>query len=119
MLDILVAIVISALSGLGVGGGGLFALYLKFFSDYTQLELQAVNLIFFFFACFSALLLHLMHRRIYPLAVALMIGTGVVGCIIGSAVAIKIGGDMLSKLFGAMMVGAGIYSLFKRDRPKI
>lgn len=115
MVDGLIALLIAALSGMGVGGGGLFALYLKFFSEYTQIQIQAVNLIFFFFASSAALVMHLMRRRIYFLSVALMIAFGIAGSLAGSALALRVNGDILSVIFGGMMIGAGIYALIRRQ----
>lgn len=112
-MDFFIAVIIAALSGMGVGGGGLFALYLKFFSQYSQIQIQAVNLIFFLFASGAALTLHLQKRQIYLLPVAIMIGFGILGSIVGSGVALKINGDILGKIFGAMMIGAGVYAWFR------
>lgn len=111
-MDVVIAVIIAALSGMGVGGGGLFALYLKMFSDYSQLEIQAINLVFFFFAASASLILHLMRRRIYLTAVALMLTAGVVGSLTGSALALVADGALLSRLFGGIMIAAGLYSLF-------
>lgn len=108
----LIAVIIAALSGMGVGGGGLFALYLKYFSDLTQLEVQGSNLLFFIFASGAALLIHAQRRRIYPLAVGLMIATGILGSLCGSAIAVRIGGEILGKLFGLMMIAAGAWRLY-------
>ena len=110
----LASLIIAILSGMGVGGGGLFALYLKYFSSASQIEAQATNLLFFILASGASLTVHLQKRRIYPLAVAIMISFGAIGSLCGSAVALRVEGDILSKLFGAMMIGAGAYSFFKK-----
>ena len=109
-----VAVIIACLSGMGVGGGGLFALYLKYFSDYSQIDIQAINLLFFLFASGAALAVHLTRRRIYFGAVVLMIFFGAAGSLIGSSLAVRLDGNLLSKLFGAMMILAGVYSLFRK-----
>ena len=109
----IVAVIIAALSGMGVGGGGLFALYLKYFTDLSQLEVQGNNLLFFIFASGAALLIHAQRRRIYSLAVAIMLSAGIVGSLCGSALAVRIGGEMLSKLFGLMMLSAGVWRLWR------
>ena len=41
------AFLLSALSGMGVGGGGLFVIYLAFATDMPQLSAQGANLLFF------------------------------------------------------------------------
>ena len=107
-----IALAIAALSGMGVGGGGLFALYLKYFSSYGQIDVQAINLLFFLFASGAALLIHLQKRRIFFGAVMIMLIFGIAGSLIGSTVALNINAAILSKLFGAVMIFAGAYSLF-------
>ena len=57
-----IALILAALSGMGVGGGGLFALYLKLFTDYPQIKVQALNLLFFMCACVAALCVHLQRE---------------------------------------------------------
>ena len=109
-----IALIIAALSGMGVGGGGLFALYLKFISDAEQLQIQATNLIFFLFASGAALSVHLRQRQIYPLAIAVSLAFGLIGSILGSLLALYVDGALLGKIFGGMMIGAGIYSFFKK-----
>ncbi len=113
-----IAMIIAALSGMGVGGGGLFALYLKYFSDYSQIDIQAINLLFFLFASGSALLVHLLRRRIYFGAVALMIAFGALGSLLGSSLAVRLQGEALSKLFGGMMIAAGSYSFIRSTKKK-
>ncbi len=110
----LIAIVIAALSGMGVGGGGLFALYLKYFSSYGQIDVQAINLLFFLFASGASLLVHLQKRKIYFYAVIIMTLFGILGSLAGSTLALNIEGQILSKIFGGMMIAAGIYSFFSK-----
>ena len=115
-VDILISFSIAALSGLGVGGGGLFALYLKLFSPYGQLGVQALNLVFFLFSASAALSVHLCRRRIYLLPVVIMIGFGIVGSLLGSTAAISLNSPLLGKLFGLMLILAGIYSFFSKGK---
>ena len=110
-MGFIIAFIISLLSGMGVGGGGLFALYLKYFSEYSQIEIQAANLIFFLFAAGAALTVHLQKRRIYLLPIAIMIALGIPGSLLGSRLAVMINGRALGRIFGVMMMLAGIYSL--------
>ena len=111
-----VSVVLAALSGLGLGGGGLFALYLKFFSEYGQLRIQAINLLFFIFASVTALLIHFFKKKIYFIPVLIMIFGGVFGSFAGSTLALGIDGDILGKIFGVMLILAGIYSFFGKRR---
>ena len=113
-MGFIIAFVISALSGMGVGGGGLFALYLKYFSEYSQIEIQAANLVFFLFAAGASLTVHLQKRRIYLLPIVIMIAFGIPGSLLGSWAAVVINGRALGRIFGGMMILAGIYSLLRK-----
>ncbi len=104
------------LSGMGLGGGGLFVIYLNMFSELPQLHMQAINLIFFIFAAGASLLIHLSRRKIYGRAVLIMTACGVVGSLIGSAVALGIDGDILGDIFGIMLICAGVYSFFRSKK---
>ena len=44
-----ITFLLAALSGMGVGGGGLFVIYLSLFTDTPQLVAQGMNLLFFLF----------------------------------------------------------------------
>ena len=109
---------IAVLSGMGLGGGGLFVVYLNIFSDLSQIYMQAINLVFFIFAAGASLLIHLTRRKIYFKAVLLMGVFGIAGSLIGSAVALSVDGELLGKIFGVMLIGAGIYSFFKSKKSK-
>ena len=43
---------------------------------------------------------------------------GIAGSLIGSAVAMRIDGDILGKIFGGMLICAGIYSFFRTQKKK-
>ena len=46
IVDFIIGILSSALSGTGVGGGGLFIIYLGIAKDMIQSVMQGINLIF-------------------------------------------------------------------------
>ena len=117
-MNFLVAFILAALSGMGVGGGGLFALFLKFFTDFPQIKVQALNLLFFLFASSAALCVHLTSRRIYFIPVVIMIASGVFGSFLGSSIALAVDGMALSKIFGSMLVLSAIYSFFRKSERK-
>ncbi len=112
-MDIIISALIALLSGMGVGGGGLFALYLKYFSSLSQIEIQTVNLIFFLAASGTALLLHLLKQKLYFGAVAFMLPFGVLGTLWGSSVAVSLDGSILSKLFGTILATLGLFGIIK------
>lgn len=118
LFSFVIPVVLAMLSGMGLGGGGLFVIYLNTFSELPQLHMQAINLIFFIFAAGASLLIHLSRRKIYGRAVLVMTACGVVGSLIGSAAALGIDGDILGDIFGIMLICAGSYSFFRTKNGK-
>lgn len=118
---VIIPIVLAVLSGMGLGGGGLFVIYLKLFVGGEQLEMQAINLLFFIFAAGASLCFHLLRRKIYVSAIVLAAVSGIVGSLCGSFVAGRIRGASLGTIFGLMLIVAGVYSFFggKKKRGEV
>lgn len=114
VLSFLISFGVAVLSGLGVGGGGLFVIYLALFTDTPQLAAQGMNLLFFLFSSSASVTVHLTKRTLYPTLILLLAVTGLVGAFFGSALASYISGSLLRKIFGAMLVTTGIVAL-KRE----
>ena len=49
LYDLLASLLAAALSGLGVGSGGLLVIYLSLFTDLPQRTAQGFNVLFFLF----------------------------------------------------------------------
>ena len=113
IISIIVAFFISVLSGLGVGGGGLFVIYLVLFTSTPQLTVQGINLVFFLFSASASLTVHLMKRKIFFGAVALMSLFGIFGALAGAYLSNFIEESLLRKAFGVMLIFSGLISLFK------
>ncbi len=109
--------IIALLSGMGIGSGGLLVIYLTLLEKVPQLTAQGINLLFFIFASASSLLLHITKRRLYVGAILVMGSCGIVGSLLGSAVAANISSRLLGKIFGAMLVISGVLSL-RQKTPK-
>ncbi len=108
---LIVAFIIAVLSGMGVGGGGLFVIYLALFTDIPQLQIQGINLAFFLFSSTASLTVHLTGRKIFWSAVAVMSLSGIIGALWGSMLSTNIDQELLRKIFGAMLIISGILSL--------
>lgn len=107
------ALLISALSGMGVGGGGLFVIFLALTTDLPQLAAQGMNLLFFLFSAGASMLVHLRKRRILWWAVGIMIAMALPGVFLGTLLTTFVSQSVLRKIFGAMLVTAGILTLQK------
>ena len=114
LVDLFASFSIALLSGMGIGSGGLFAIYLTLVSGVPQLAAQGSNLLFFLFSSGSALLYHLFHRRIFWNAVLLLTVTGILGSLLGSLIAGVLPVSTVKRLFGAMLILSGGVALFKK-----
>ena len=111
IVHVAVAFLIALVSGLGVGGGGLFATYLALFTTIPQLSVQGFNLLFFLFCAGASVLVQLFRRKINFVAVAIMLVSGLVGALVGTLLSRILPQDFLRKLFGIMLTATGINSL--------
>ena len=109
--DIVIPFIVAALSGMGVGGGGLFVIYLSIFTSTPQLAAQGMNLLFFLFSSGASLTIHLTKRHIYPTLILILALSGIAGSLAGTFLSGLIHPDILRKVFGSMLVISGIYSL--------
>ena len=106
-----ISFIIATLSGMGVGGGGLFVVFLALFSDLPQITIQGINLLFFLFSSGSSICVHLTKRKIFGTAVLIMAGFGIIGSVCGTLLATVVEQSILRKIFGLMLVVSGILSL--------
>ena len=114
MLNIIASFAIALLSGMGIGSGGLFVIWLTLAENTPQLTAQGLNLLFFIFSSGASLTVHLTKRKIAWGAVALLTLTGVGGALIGGYISGLINAASMKKLFGAMLIISGLVSLMKK-----
>ena len=116
MIDIFASFIIAVLSGLGVGSGGLFVIWLTLAAGTPQIAAQGLNLLFFLFSAGASLLVHLFKRKILWGAVFLLTSVGIVGSLLGSFVAGYISAALMRKLFGLMLIISGGFIIFKKKK---
>ena len=114
LFSAIISFIIAALSGMGVGGGGLFVIYLALFTDTPQLVAQGMNLLFFLFSASASVAVHLTKRKIYPLLIIILAASGAAGALFGTFLSRLLDPTVLRKSFGIMLVITGIFSLTKR-----
>ena len=115
-IAIVASFFIALLSGLGIGGGGLFVVFLNLFTGLPQLTVQGINLLFFLFSSGGAVCIHLGRRQIFGSAVLVMALFGVIGAIGGILLAGYVGDSLLRKIFGGMLVVSGMLTLQKKGK---
>ena len=114
MLHVIASLAIALLSGMGIGSGGLFVIWLTLAENVPQLTAQGLNLLFFIFSSAASLSVHLQKRHILWGAVAIMTATGILGALLGGALTNILDAALIKKLFGAMLILSGIAALIKK-----
>ena len=107
IIDFAAAILLGALSGMGIGGGGLLVIYLTLIRSVDQISAQGLNLFFLIFASAAALFVHMTKRKI-PLGILLYCSAfGMAAAYFGAAAANAVNPVLVRKLFGGMLAIAG------------
>lgn len=116
MAVIIAALLCGVLAGLGVGSGGIFVVILRLFGGVDQLVAQSLNLVFFAASSLAALAVNVFKGRVIWRVVLAVALPGCLTAIGGAVIAHGIGGELLGKLFGGMLVVCGVISLFGARR---
>lgn len=110
--------IISVLTGLGVGSGGLYILYLTLIKDVPQAEAQGMNLAFFITASLAAALVNIIKKRVSLSSLAIILPFGIIGAIAGCHIANDLDTRILSILFGILLTAVGVTGFVKMIRKK-
>ena len=111
-MKFLATFLISALMGMGVGGGGLFVIYLTLCLSYPQILAQGTNLFFFVIAGVASIFYHFKKRQIVLWQVCLMIIFGSGGSILFSKLALSLDPKYPRIALGVLLVISGLITLF-------
>lgn len=111
-MSYIIPFLISLLMGMGVGGAGLFIIYLTSFLGTPQAMAQGTNLIFFVISAISALIIHLKKRKFYPVQVVTIVIFGVLGSYIFSHFSNMIDPDIPRRVLGGILIFGGGVSVF-------
>lgn len=114
--DIVAAFITAILAGSGIGGGGLFVIYLTATGLFSQSDAQALNLVFFISAAVASMPVHLKNRRIKASIIVTSVLIGCVGTLIGGALRNVLSEGLIRKFFGTMLVGSGVMSITRKTR---
>ena len=112
------ALLVAVLSGLGVGSGGLFVIWLSLMGV-SATQARGMNLLFFVFSASAALLFHLKNKRNIDLGLVLYLAAfALLGTVVGGYMGRLIDGDLLRRIFGGLLVLSGCYTLFGKKLGK-
>lgn len=115
MLNIIVGFLVAMLMGMGVGGGGLFVIFLTLCLNYGQINAQGTNLVFFIIAILASFFIHIRKRSLNYKQIILMSVIGSIGSIIFSGLVNYVSPEIPRKMLGGLLIlggGASIYNSF-------
>ena len=115
----IIPFLISALMGMGVGGGGLFVIFLTMCLNYGQIYAQGTNLVFFIIAILSSIFVHLRKRKLYFKQILIMAIIGSIGSVIFSRLVNYVNPEIPRKMLGVLLIIGGAVSLYNNLFKKI
>lgn len=115
---LVVGTLLGFLSGLGIGGGSLLILWLTMALHMEPLAARSINLLFFIPSALVACALRIKqgNLKIKPLLPAIL-----AGCVSAAAfswISTVLDVEVLKKLFGVVLLAAGLRELFYRSGTK-
>lgn len=116
--DMIGALLCAILAGTGVGGGGLFVIYLTVIKNTPQVSAQALNLVFFISAALAALPYHLKRRHVNVKLILICASLGIIGTLLGGVCRQKLPERLLRRLFGGGLILVGLRSFFRKKGGK-
>lgn len=109
-----ISLLCGILSALGVGGGGLFLIYLIQFAAFPQREAQLVNLLVFIPTAVCAVRLHRKNGFVQKKTGLYTALFGLIGVACGLSLGCILEPGLLKKLFGVFLAAIGLWELFRK-----
>lgn len=116
LIDYIAGFLSGALGAMGMGGGGILIIYLTVFANIDQVKAQGINLIFFLPIALVAIGIYIKKKLICWKIVIPMSIMGIIGAIAGSYLSGLINPNILSKLFGILLLIIGLWSMFNKNQ---
>lgn len=114
--SLIIGTVLGFLSGLGIGGGSLLILWLTVILGTDPQIARSINLLFFIpsavIACFIRIKNKTLHIR--PLLPAMVAGCAAAAAFSWISTVVDV--EILKKLFGAVLIAAGLRELFYKGK---
>ena len=118
MMSFLLPFLISALMGMGVGGGGLLIVYLTLYLNTPQLIAQGTNLALFIVAGIGSFFIHFKKRTIKLWQVISGILSGAIGSFISSHLLRNIEPKYAKIALGVFLIISGSIALYNAFNKK-
>lgn len=115
-VSIIVGTILGFLSGLGVGGGSLLILWLTLVLKMDPLSARSINLLFFLPAALISSAVRIKQGNLKAKKLLPAILSGCISAVVFSIISTMLDVQILKKLFGTILLAAGLRELFYRPR---
>lgn len=116
---LLAGLLSGVIGAMGLGGGAVLIIYLTLFADIKQLQAQGINLLFFIPIAIVAVIIYTVKKQIKWKTVIRISICGILGTAVGWFFADVLGGDILTKIFGFMLILLGIREIFSKKQKRV
>ncbi|MBE6695178.1 MAG: sulfite exporter TauE/SafE family protein [Ruminococcaceae bacterium] len=116
LIDFIVSLLIGVLTGLGVGSGGLFLVYMTLVRHAEQIMAQGLNLAFFIYAALASIAVNLFKKRINIKILIFISVFGVGGVLLGSHILPFISPIIIRKIFGGILIALSLVTFFCKSK---
>lgn len=111
---LIVGTILGFLSGLGIGGGSLLILWLTMALNMDPVTARGINLLFFIPSALAACFFRIRQGRLNLAKILPAILSGCIAAAIFSWLSTVVDASVLKKLFGLVLIAAGLRELFFR-----
>ena len=112
MKEILIGVLAGSITALGMGGGTILILLLNMFYNLDNHLIQGINLLFFIPTAIFSCIFNNKNKLIDYKCSKIIIGSGIIGAVIGCLVTFKYNGSVLKKAFGIFLFFIALYEIY-------
>lgn len=105
-------------AAMGLGGGAVLIIYLNLFTSTKPLKAGGINLLFFVPIALLAVTVYAFKGQIKWKTVITLSLFGLLGAAVGFGLAGLIGGKLLSRIFGGLLIFMGLKETFSKGIEK-
>ena len=105
-----------ALGSLGVGGGGVLIIFLTLFLDFNRQTAAFTNLLFFIPIALFSTIIYAKQKKVDFKKVLFLVPTGLIGSWFGVYLSNVIQTDVLSKIFGLILIFISLKTIFIKKK---
>ncbi len=116
MLEALAAFLCALPVGMGVGGAGLYVIFLGLYEKMPQAQAQGANYLFFLFATAAGTVMNIRSGLIDKKAMTFLSFWGIFGALPGALLAFYLPSGVLRIFFAVFMIALGVYGIFRERR---